>query len=127
DRDKLAFRTDIGIGLQTARVAERLDSAVGRQQRFVHYNAGKAALAFTLDRGDEGRRPWPKQLMLSSEDSERAQVLAARVAMKLSPNTDVGFAFAESADGLVGQLQGQDRPAFLIAQDATGDDGLFRS
>src|SRR5690606_18708563 len=43
------------------------------------------------------------------------------------PDTDVGFAFAESADGLVGQLQGQDRPAFLIAQDATGDDGLFRT
>jgi hypothetical protein len=127
DRDKVAFRTDIGIGLQSARVAERLDGAVGQQQRFVHYNAGKAALAFTLDRGDDARRPWPKQLMLTREDSEEARVLAARVAMKLSPTTDAGFAFAESADGLVGQLQGQDRPAFLIAQDATGDDGLFRS
>ena len=127
DRDKFAFQTDIGVGLQTSRVPERLNSAVGREQRFVHYNAGKAALAFTLDRSDDMRRPWPKQLMLSREDSERAQVLAARVAMKLSPSTDAGFAFAESADGLVGQLQGQDRPAFLIAQDASGDDGLFRT
>jgi hypothetical protein len=65
--------------------------------------------------------------MLSREDGESAQVLAARVAMKLSDDTDMGFAYAESADGLVGQLQGQDRPAFLIAQDATGDDGLFRT
>jgi len=127
DRDKIAFQTDIGVGLQTARIAERLDSAVGQRGRFVHYNAGRAALAFTLDRSDDVRQPWPKQLMLTREDSEKAQVLAARVAMKLSPNTDAGFAFAESADGLVGQLQGQDRPAFLIAQDASGDDGLFRS
>jgi hypothetical protein len=127
DRDKFAFKTDIGAGLQTARVAERLDGAVGQRQRFVHYNAGKAALAFTLDRGDDARQPWPKQLMLTREDSENARVLAARVQMKLSPNTDAGFAFAESADGLVGQLQGQDRPAFLIAQDAAGDDGLFRT
>jgi hypothetical protein len=59
DRDKFAFKTDIGAGLQTARVAERLDGAVGQRQRFVHYNAGKAALAFTLDRGDDARQPWP--------------------------------------------------------------------
>lgn len=127
DRDKFAFRTDIGRGIQTARVSERLNSAVGQRQRFVNYRAGKAALAFTLDRSDDADRPWPKQLMLTREDSEQAKVLAARVAMKLSPNSDVGFAFAESADGLVGQLQGQDRPAFLIARDATGDDGLFRT
>lgn len=127
DRFSRAFTTELGHGLSTARLSQRLQGAVGQEQRFVSLDAGKAALAFTLDSSDKARQPWPKQLMLSREDADAAKVLAARVAMKLSPTTDFGFAYAESADGLVGQLQGQARPAFLIAQSATGDDGLFRS
>jgi subtilisin family serine protease len=127
DRDKIAFRTDLGTRISSARLSERLNTAVGQQNRFVSLGAGKAALAFTIDASAEARQHWPRQLMLSREDSEAAKVLAARVAMKLSPNTDVGFAYAESADGLVGQLQGQERPAFLIAQSAAGDDGVFRT
>jgi len=35
----------------------------------------------------------------------------------------LGFAYAQGADGLVAQLQGQDRPAFLIAGSTLGDSG----
>lgn len=126
DRFDRAYSTEIS-GFSTARPARRLDAAVGREQRFESLGVGNASLAFTLDASDKSRRPWTGQLRLSQDDAEASRVLAARVAMKLSPDTDIGFAFAESADGLVGQLQGQDRPAFMIAQGATGDDGSFRT
>lgn len=82
------------------------------------------SLAFTLTDGSRGGAAWPSQLRLDRRDAEVARVLAARVAMKLAPNRQVGFAFRERSDGLVAQLQGQDRPAFLISRDAGGDAGF---
>lgn len=47
--------------------------------------------------------------------------------MKIDPSTDVAFAFSEGSEGIVAQLQGHDRPAFMIARGALSDEGLYRS
>jgi hypothetical protein len=82
------------------------------------------SMAFTLTGGSRGGATWPSQLRLDRRDAEVARVLAARVALKIAPDRQFGFAFRERSDGLVAQLQGQERPAFLIARDAGGDAGF---
>ena len=55
---------------------------------------------------------------------EDREVLAARVAARIAPDTQMGVAFRQGAQGLVAQLQGQSRPAFLIASGAQDDTGF---
>jgi hypothetical protein len=96
------------------------DALVGRSRSMAAAASG-VSMAFTVD--DTGHAA---PMRLAAPQAEQARVLAARVAMTLSPRTQFGFAYAQSANGLVAQLQGQDRPAFMIAGDALGDDGLVR-
>jgi hypothetical protein len=85
------------------------------------------SVAFSIDaRGKAGETPRIRPLTLAREDAEAARVLAARVALRLSPDTQAGFAFAETAGGIVALLQGQDRPAFMVASDAGGDAGIHQ-
>ncbi|RKF21672.1 hypothetical protein D6851_06440 [Altericroceibacterium spongiae] len=65
--------------------------------------------------------PHIEVLRLPQDDARRARVLAARIAYQISPDTQLGFAFAQGADGLVAQLQGQDQPAFLISPVASAN------
>ncbi len=119
-----AYNYDIGQGLQRASVQPRLLGAIDRGTRQVAGGAPGVAMAFTLSDGSHGQSNWIAPLRLSSADAQVARVLAGRVAVKLAPGQQIGFAFKERADGLVAQLQGQERPAFLIASDARGDSGL---
>ncbi len=128
DKYRRAYNTNLGYTMRSASVSRRLQGAVGAQSRFVSVNAGKASLAFTIDTsGQAAGLDAASQLKLSTKDAEAARVQAARIAMQISPRTQIGLAYAESPVGLVAQLQGQDRPAFLIAPQASGDDGAFRS
>lgn len=116
-----AFETDLAGTLRSAAPADRLGRAVGVSQRQVSFGSELTSLAFSIDEsGQLG------QLRLDQHEADRARVLAARLATQLAPNLRLGFAYAEGADGLVAQLQGQDRPAFLIAPDAGGDGGAFQ-
>jgi hypothetical protein len=118
-----AFESDLAGTLRGAHVAGRLRQAVGSQQRHVTFGSDRTSLAFTIDAS--GR---PGDLRLDRADAEQSRILAARIAAQLAPDLRLGFAYAESAHGLVAQLQGQARPAFLIAPAAGGDDGtLHRS
>ncbi len=128
DKYARAFDVDFGPAMRGAQQRQRLGAALGGQTRHVAFGNQNASLAFTIDgRGRAAAVPQIDRLRLNRDDAEAARVLAARVALRVSPETKVGFAFAESADGLVAQLQGQDRPAFLIAGNASGDDGMARS
>ena len=123
-----AFGTDLAGTMRGAQVSEPLHGSLGVRRRQVVAGNEQATLAFTIDAsGKRGEMPRIAQLTMPREDAEGARVLAARVALQLSPGTKVGFAFAQSADGLIAQLQGQDRPAFMIAGGAVGDEGLYRS
>ena len=121
DEYKRAFEADLAGTLRSAEPASRLANAVGGSQREVSMGSAATSLAFSID--DRGRFG---ELRLGESEAEPARVLAARVAMKLAPDLKLGFGYAEGADGLVATLQGQDRPAFLIAPDASGDSGALR-
>jgi hypothetical protein len=127
DEYKRAFGIELAPTLRGAVVSQPLHGAVGALQRQVAAGNDTAAIAFTIDASRQGRAPQLSQLRLTREDAEQARVLAGRVALQLAPNAKVAFAFAESGDGLVAQLQGQDRPAFMIAGGALGDPGLYRT
>jgi hypothetical protein len=128
DEYKRAFGVDFAPALTGAVVSQPLHGSVGGRQRRVSAGNAKAAVAFTIAPSIGGAEmPHVGLLRLSRDDAEQARVLAARVALQVAPHTRIGFAYAESADGLVAQLQGQDRPAFMIAGGAAGDAGLYRS
>src|SRR5690606_15329056 len=102
-----AFGTDLGVTLGRAVPREPLHGSVGVERRVLSGASEAMSLAFTIDaRGKAGEPPRIRQLTLAREDAEAARVLAARVAMRLSPGTQIGFAFAQGPDGLVAQLQG---------------------
>jgi hypothetical protein len=116
-----AFESDLAGTLRGAAPAARLGRAIGTSQRHVSFGSQLTSLAFSID--DRGRLG---ELRLDEQDGEQARVLAARIATQVAPDLRLGFAYAEGAHGLVAQLQGQNRPAFLIAPDAGGDDGAFQ-
>ncbi|MGB5778935.1 MAG: S8 family peptidase [Allopontixanthobacter sediminis] len=116
-----AYTYDIGRGLGGAANRPRLQGAVDTRSRRMSGGGGAVSMAFTV--GNDAAQPNP--LRLSPEDARMAQVLAARVALQIAPDTKLGFAFSEGAEGLVVQMQGHSRPAFMIASSAGGDTGFL--
>ena len=128
DRYKRAYRTDLARNLRGAQPSPRLGRALIAPLRQVATGAGDLSLAFSVDESRQSAAlPWTGQLRLSAGDTQRAQVLAGRVAARLSPRTQVAFGFAQGADGLVAQVQGASGPAFLIAGSPLDDFGFARS
>lgn len=128
DKYKRAYEFDFSSRAKSAALQPRLEAALARSGR--HVSGGNADVAMAFRIGDSPARDgalWTGQLRLSQDDAEIAQVLAARIAMKIAPDLQAGFAFGEGASGLVAQMQGQSRPAFLIAGSAQGDNGFVES
>lgn len=123
DKFDRAFGTDLGVTLRGAQAVNRLAPAVAANQRYLAFGSEQLSLAFTIDASDGPVRT--AALRLGLVDADSARVLAARVTSRLAPDLQLGFAYAEGANGLVAQLQGQDRPAFMIAPEAGGDNGMF--
>ncbi|WP_169053594.1 S8 family peptidase [Alteraurantiacibacter aquimixticola] len=116
-----AFEASLGTGIRSAQQANPLHGALAGQQRHLSGGNQRTSVAFSIDgRGNVA------QLNLHRGEAEQARVLAAQVVSRLSPETQFGFAYAQGAEGLVARMQGQDRPAFMIAGNSTGDLGLFR-
>src|SRR5690606_35205156 len=113
DRYDRAFGAELGVTLHGAQAVNRLAPAIAGQQRYLSFGSARTSLAFTIDASRGPVRT--EALRLGGEDAESARVLAARIASQLAPGLQLGFAYAEGADGLVAQLQGQARPAFMIA------------
>ncbi|MEO6387623.1 MAG: S8 family peptidase [Croceibacterium sp.] len=122
-----AFNADLGGTLRSAPPRDRLRSALaGGEQRNLSFASETTAIAFTIDASDRQGQTAPiGQLRLGRKDGDRAKVLAARVATQLAPDLRLGFAYAQGAGGLVAQVQGQARPAFLLAPEAASDDGTI--
>jgi hypothetical protein len=126
DKYRRAFHYDLGSEMHGAAIRRRLEDAVGTPYRSVAFGGDAASVAFSID---NSRRALgldvASQLRLSARDADAARVLAARIALRLSPNSQFGLAYAEGPQGLVAQLQGQERPAFQIAGRAGEDDAMF--
>lgn len=127
DSYRRAYDYQIGLGLRNAGIQPKLLGAVDAGSRRVGIGGRALSMSFTLADASRGQSSWIAPLRLSAADAQVAMVLAGRAALKLAPGQQVGFAFRERAEGLVAQLQGQDRPAFLIAGDAGTDSGFAES
>ncbi|UAB79826.1 S8 family serine peptidase [Erythrobacter sp. SCSIO 43205] len=128
DRYDRAFTTSLGQNSRVAPPVQRLRGAVqtgghtraaGNDQLSVAVTVGEGARAAGLG--------WADNLQLTSEEAYGARVLAGRVAARISPDLQMGFAIAQSASGLVAQLQGSQRSAFQIAPQAGNDTGFLGS
>lgn len=117
-----AFEAELGGSFRNAQQRSPLHGALAGQQRQLGGGNAQAAFAFTVD--GAGRA---QALRLTGQEAEQARVLAARVALQVSGQTQIGFAYAEGADGLVAQMQGHARPAFMIAGSTAGDAGLLQA
>ncbi len=124
DKYGRAYGTDLGEGMQRAALAPRLLGVIDERSRHIGGGGGALSMAFSIADSHGVASAKPAQLRLDRQDADAARVLAARIAMKLAPDKQVGFTFRESAGGLVAQLQGQERPAFLIAEEAGGTPGF---
>jgi hypothetical protein len=128
DSYQRAYRIDLGSRLQTAQIDTRLGAALLSPVDSVVAGDGAVSLGFSLARnGGFAAAPWKGQLRLSRGDAEVARVMAARVAARIAPHTNIAFGFAQGADGLVAQVQGHSEPAFFIARAPSGDFGFIRS
>ena len=128
DRYDRAFTVALGENSQAAAPVQRLRGAVeiGGYTRA----AGNDDLSVAVTVGEGARAAglgWAQSLQLTSEDAYGARVLAGRVAARISPDLQMGFAISQSASGLVAQMQGARRSAFQIAPQAGSDKGFVGS
>ncbi|NVD45807.1 S8 family peptidase [Qipengyuania atrilutea] len=121
------YEIDLAAGGQRAAMQPRLHGAVDQPMRSLAAQQGALAVAFTVNgRAYDQRRTPLGLLTLETGDAESSRVLAASAAMSVDPATKIGFAIGQRSDGLVARLQGQSRPAFMIAGEAGGEDGFVR-
>ena len=128
DRYDRAYTVELGERARTAAAIPRLRGAVERRR--YSQVAGREGLALAVTIGEGPRAAglgWSDQLRLSNEDAQGAQVLAARVAARIAPYTQIALALSQGASGLSAQLQGADRPAFMIASEAGQGSGFTAS
>jgi hypothetical protein len=100
-----------------------MHGAVDRQGRAIIAGSPDLSLAFNVS--DDTRVGGLQRL--TSYEVDGGKVVAARIAARIAPRTEVGIAFAQGAQGLVTQLQGHSTSAFRIAPGATGDSGFFQA
>ena len=127
DSYRRAYRVELGGRLRGAQVNPRLAPALIAPMRNISGGGGDVSLGFAVDGRRLGQSPWSGNLRLTGVDAERARVLAARVAARIAPGTNVAFGYAQGAGGLVAQVQGHGEPAFLVAGSITDDFGFARS
>lgn len=126
DKYQRAYSIELTPGLAGASVMPRLSGAVAQGGRTLIAGAEDVTLAFSVaDRPLGGQSNWAAPLLLTRDDAERAQVLAAHVVGRIAPDLQLGLAFAQGSDGLIAQLQGRSQPAFRIAPGTRGDHGFF--
>ena len=126
DRYRRAFEIELAGAMRGAAPQGRLAAMIGPESRRKSVASDAMSVAVSIDaRGGRGTSPWIGALRLSGAEADSARVLAARVALQLDARTQLGFAHAETSEGLVAQLQGQHRPAFLVVPSATDDGGLL--
>ncbi|MEM8726753.1 MAG: peptidase S8, partial [Pseudomonadota bacterium] len=128
DKYDRAYTYELGSRTRNSAQVQRLRGVVERGGITIGGSSDAVSMAFTVAEGPRaGGLGWAQQLQLSAEDAKAARVLAARVAARIAPDVQLGFALSQGAGGLVAQMQGAKRPAFRIAPQASGDDGFFQS
>lgn len=107
-----AYAVDFASSLRRAQIEPKLYGALSATSRYVALDNGTVAMGFSVD---AGRFAGAAPLRLDPHQAQQARVLAASVTARLAPDRQLGFAFGQSARGLVMGLEGRADPAFLIA------------
>lgn len=122
-----AYRVNLAQNLRGAHVSPKLARSLIAPLRQASGGNANLALAFSVDASRQAQSlPWSGQLRLGPQDSQSAEVLAAQVVARLSPTTRLAFGYSQGADGLVSQVQGASRPAFLVAGSPADDSGFAK-
>jgi len=123
-----AYRRAYSVSLRGgagAALSQPLLAAMDGQERNLSAGGEAVSLAFTVRavHGAGLARP----LELGFAEAEGARLLAGRMSLRLAPRTTLAFGYAQAADGLVAQLQGQSAPAFMIARGGSAGDTFART
>ncbi|WP_206237872.1 S8 family peptidase [Novosphingobium terrae] len=124
-----AFQVNLAASMRQAMIQPRLMGALDTNRTATTLGTDALSLAFTVDGQHHlsaNLSSFARQMQLTPGDSNAARVLAARVVAHLTPGATLAMAFAQGSDGLTAQLQGQSRPAFLIATNPLEDTGFLR-
>jgi subtilisin family serine protease len=112
DRLGRAYGLDLSAGLQTATPGLRLASSLRAGTRNLSLGVRNARIALSLA-PDRAAGP----LTLNQEQAQGARLLAARIAARIAPGTDIAVGLATGAAPLGAMLDEAGRPPFLVARD----------
>ena len=119
------YAIDLAAGGRRASLQPRLRNVIEQRTDILGGSDGTMSLAVTIDqRNFQFGSSLLEPLEIATEDAERSQILAATVALRVSPDMQLGFGMARSGDTLIAQLQGHSRPAFLMAKGGSDDSGF---
>lgn len=123
-----AFAVDLAPTIRHAMIAPRLTGALDTARMATSVGTQALSLAFTVDGHalPSALTGFARAMRLSPVEADGSRVLAARVVARLAPGSSIAMAFAEGTDGITAQLQGQSRPAFMIAANPLEDVGFMR-
>ncbi|WBY16425.1 S8 family serine peptidase [Erythrobacteraceae bacterium WH01K] len=128
DKYDRAFGFKLGSRLRGASPEPLLHGVVGSNGRRVAAGSDRLSLAFTVGAaGSAGDGTALQPLRLTQTQADGARVLAGRLSLAVADGTRAGLAFGERGEALAADLQGRERPAFLIAQDTGSDTGFART
>ena len=121
DKYERAYSYNLGAGMASAReITPRLYQAVNSAGRTHTVTGANLSMAYSIADGSRAAGlEWSGPLRLSSDDADRAKLLAMQVAARIAPDTQLAFGLNQSADGLVARMAGgtagASRSAFMLA------------
>ncbi|GAB5482818.1 MAG: hypothetical protein Pars92KO_25750 [Parasphingorhabdus sp.] len=118
-----AFALNLAHDLKVAVPEYKLTGALSGDRRNMVASSAGMQIAVNIRRNPVGLIG-RDNLTLSDSNARKARMLAASVMTQVSQEMKVAFGFRKSASGLVAQMQGASRPAFLVAPTPTGERGF---
>jgi hypothetical protein len=122
-----AYAVNLGRNLRSAGVNPRLARSLIAPLKQGRTGSDKLAMAYSIDASRRAQDlPWSGQLRLTTDDARKSEVLAAQIVAHIAPRASLAIGYAQGADGLVAQIQGSERPAFLVAGSPADDMGFAK-
>lgn len=125
DEYSRAYDIDLGYGIQSSAPQPRLGPALAHGGRGVHIAVGAARLAFSIS-DNAGDTANFGALDLAPDTMRASRVLAGRVAIALSKNTQFSLGIRQSAAAQIASLQHKQGDTFIAASDPSVDSGLVQ-
>ena len=120
-----AFAIDLAKTLRQADQSRPLERALSGSTQVAGAAAGKFSVAMTVSLShNRDREIELSRLGIGPNDARRARLIAGSAIARLDSKTAAAFGFAEGAKSMERSLSGAEAGAFLIAKDASSDNGF---